>query len=310
MVASLKQSGLAYKDQGALIIDVAQPEDGHEIPPLILEKSDGGATYATTDLATILDRVETIDPDIIFYVVDQRQHTHFEQVFRAAGRAKLNGRSALEHIGFGTMNGPDGKPFKTRAGGVMKLHDLITMVREKALERLDQAGLATGFSQEERALIASQIGIGALKFADLSTHRLSDYIFDVDRFMRFEGKTGPYLQYAAVRIKSILSKAVEEEADVPDAALSITSEVERNLGLALSSFAEAMEAALERRAPNLICDHVYSLAQAFSRFYAEHHILSEKDVALRGARLGLCRATLIQVVTALGLLGIDVPERM
>ncbi len=310
MIASLKKAGLARKDQGALIIDVAEPDDSHEIPPLILEKSDGGATYATTDLATILDRVETGAPDAIFYVVDQRQHMHFEQVFRAAKKGGLSGRAALEHIGFGTMNGADGKPFKTRAGGVMKLHDLIAMVREKASERLSQAGLATDFSQEERALIANQVGIGALKFADLNTHRLSDYIFDLDRFMRFEGKTGPYLQYAAVRIKSILRKAVEEDADIPDAALSITSDVERALGLALSAFPEAMEAALERRAPNLICDHVYALAQAYSRFYAEHHILSEKDEALRGSRLGLCRAALTQLVAALGLLGIDVPKRM
>jgi len=310
MIAALKTEGLAYEDQGALIVDVARAEDTHEIPPLILQKSDGGATYATTDLATILDRVQTYDPDAILYVVDERQHTHFEQVFRVAMQAGLNGGAALEHIGFGTMNGPDGKPFKTRAGGVMKLHDLITLMREKALERLEQAGLATDRTPDERTFIAAQIGIGALKFADLSTPRLSDYIFDIDRFMRFEGKTGPYLQYAAVRIKSILRKAAEDDVDVPEAALTITSDVERALGLALSAFPDAIKGALDRRAPHIVCEHVYGLAQAFSRFYAAHHILSEKNTAVRGARLALCRAVLNQMVAALGLLGIDVPERM
>ncbi len=310
LIDDLKAKGLAEEDQGAVIVRVAEEEDQTEIPPLILVKSDGGATYATTDLATIVDRVETCHPDAILYVVDQRQHTHFEQVFRAARKAGLNKGAALEHIGFGTMNGPDGKPFKTRAGGVMKLHDLIVMMRDKAAERLAEAGLATEYDAEERALIAKQVGIGALKFADLSTHRSSDYVFDLDRFMRFEGRTGPYLQYAAVRIQSILRKAAERGLDVDGAAITVTSEVERDLALSLAAFPDAIDAACRRRAPNVICEHVYDVAQAFSRFYATHHVLSETEEAVRGARLALCRASLNQIRQALEILGIDVPARM
>jgi arginyl-tRNA synthetase len=308
MIAKLKKDGIAIMDEGALIVRVEEPTDQKEMPPLILLKSDGAVLYGTTDLATIIDRVREADPDLILYVVDQRQHGHFEQVFRAARKGRLNGHAELEHIGFGTMNGPDGKPFKTRAGGVMKLFDLIQMMTDEATKKLAEAGLAAEYPEEERRAVVKAVGIGALKFADLSNHRLSNYIFDVDRFTRFEGKTGPYLQYATVRIKSILRKARDEKfkTDAP----VVRSEEERNLALQLLALPEVMAIAEAKRAPNILCDYVFTLAQCFSRFYAEHHIMSEADSGLRAARLGLCSATLATFEWVLDVLGIQVPERM
>jgi arginyl-tRNA synthetase len=308
MIEKLKDAGLAVMDQGALIVHVAESADAAEMPPLILMKSDGAVNYATTDVATILERVRDHDPDLILYVVDQRQHLHFEQVFRAANKAGLAGRAALEHIGYGTVNGKDGKPFKTRAGGVMKLYDLIAMATEEAMKRLTEAGLAADYPEEERARVAKAVGLAAVKFADLSNNRVSSYVFDLERFTRFEGKTGPYLQYAAVRIKSILRKAQAEGHG--SAAPVIRSEEERRLALQLLTMTEALLSAEAKRAPNLICDFLFSLAQNFSRFYTEHHILSETDEQLRAARLGLCGLTLAQIERALNLLGIEVPERM
>lgn len=308
MIEDLKSRGIAEESEGALVVPVVQPDDKKEMPPLILLKSDGAALYGTTDLATIIDRVNHYNPDLMLYVVDQRQHGHFEQVFRAARKAKLSGKAELEHAGFGTMNGADGKPFKTRAGGVMKLFDLIAMTTDEAKKRLSEAGLAAEYPPEEQEEIARKVGIAALKFADLSNFRLTDYIFDLDRFTKFEGKTGPYLQYAAVRIRSILRKA-EEEGHV-SATPVVRSPEERALVLQLLALPDAMEAAEEKRAPNFICEYAFSLAQAFSRFYAEHHILSEQDVALRAARLGLCNLTLSVLTKALDTLGIEVPQRM
>jgi arginyl-tRNA synthetase len=273
-----------------------------------LVKSDGAVLYGTTDLATIVDRVKSQNPDLVLYIVDQRQHLHFEQVYRAAEKAGLNGKAKLEHDGFGTMNGPDGKPFKTRAGGVMKLFDLIAMVTEEADKRLAEAGLANDYSAEERAATAKMVGVATLKFADLSNYRLTDYIFDIARFSKFEGKTGPYLQYAAVRIQSILRRAKEQ--GFATAAPVIRSGEERKLALQLLALPDVMAAAEARRAPNLICDYVFNLAQEFSRFYSEHHILSETDVNLRAARLGLCALTLETLRKGLDLLGIEIPPRM
>ena len=308
MIEDLKARGFAEESEGALVIQVAEPDDKKEMPPLILLKSDGAALYGTTDLATIVDRVKACDPDFVLYVVDQRQHGHFEQVFRAAKKTGLNGKADLEHAGFGTMNGPDGKPFKTRAGGVMKLYDLIAMTTDEAKKRIAEAGLGAGYPAEEQEDIAQKVGIAALKFADLSNWRLTDYIFDLDRFTKFEGKTGPYLQYAAVRIRSILRKA--EEQGFALGTPVVRSAEERALVLKILGLPDAMEAAEEKRAPNFICEYVFELAQAFSRFYAEHHILSETDEGLRAARLGLCALTLAVLTKALDLLGIDVPNRM
>ncbi len=308
MLEKLKDAGLAVMDQGALVVHVAENSDTAEMPPLILMKSDGAVNYATTDAATIVERVRERDPDLILYVVDQRQHLHFEQVFRGARKGGLAGRAGLEHIGYGTVNGKDGKPFKTRAGGVMKLYDLIAMATDEAMKRLAEQGLAADYAEEERARVAKAVGLSAIKFADLSNNRVSSYVFDLERFTRFEGKTGPYLQYAAVRIKSILRRA-RDEGHARGAPV-IASDEERRLALQLLSMPEALLAAEYKRAPNLICDFVFTLAQNFSRFYTEHHILSETDESLRAARLGLCGATLAQIERCLYLLGIEVPERM
>ncbi|MSP95381.1 MAG: arginine--tRNA ligase [Alphaproteobacteria bacterium] len=308
MIERLKEQGFAHMDEGALIVPVAEESDTKEVPPLILLKSDGAVLYGTTDLATIIDRIQSHDPNLILYVVDQRQHNHFEQVFRAAKKTGLSGKAELEHIGYGTVNGPDGKPFKTRAGGVMKLYDLIAMATAEADKRLAEAGLAADYPPEERARIAKAVGVAAIKFADLVNNRVSNYIFDLERFTRFEGKTGPYLQYAAVRIKSILKKA-QAEGHAAGAPF-IRSEEERQLALQLLAMPEALTLAENRRAPNLICDYVFTLAQGFSRFYTEHHILSESDAALRAARLGLSALTLAQIERMLALLGIEVPDRM
>jgi arginyl-tRNA synthetase len=308
MIDDLKARGIAEESEGALVIQISEPDDKKEMPPLILLKSDGAALYGTTDLATIVDRVKSFDPDFILYVVDQRQHGHFEQVFRGARKSGLAGKAELEHAGFGTMNGPDGKPFKTRAGGVMKLFDLIAMTTDAAKARIAEAGLGADYPVEEQEDIAQKVGIAALKFADLSNWRLTDYIFDLDRFTKFEGKTGPYLQYAAVRIRSILRKA--EEQGFVTAPPVVRSAVERALVLKILALPEAMESAEEKRAPNFLCEYVFELAQEFSRFYAEHHILSESDVDLRAARLGLCALTLAVLTKALDLLGIEVPTRM
>ena len=308
MIADLKARHITEESEGALVIPVARPDDKKEMPPLILVKSDGAVLYGTTDLATIVDRVKSQNPDLVLYIVDQRQHLHFEQVYRAAEKAGLNGKAKLEHDGFGTMNGPDGKPFKTRAGGVMKLFDLIAMVTEEADKRLAEAGLANDYSAEERAATAKMVGVATLKFADLSNYRLTDYIFDIARFSKFEGKTGPYLQYAAVRIQSILRRAKEQ--GFATAAPVIRSGEERKLALQLLALSDVMAAAEARRAPNLICDYVFNLAQEFSRFYSEHHILSETDVNLRAARLGLCALTLETLRKGLDLLGIEIPPRM
>ncbi|TNE59557.1 MAG: arginine--tRNA ligase [Alphaproteobacteria bacterium] len=310
MVARMKADHVAEESDGAWVIRVKRNDDKSEMPPLILLKSDGSYTYGTTDLATIVDRVGSYDPDVILYLTDQRQGIHFEQVFRSAHKANIAGKASFEHIGFGTINGTDGKPFKTREGGVMKLHDLIAMAHEKALERLKEAGIGTDFSEAELSKVASQVAIAAIKFADLSNFRRSDYIFDLDRFMTFEGKTGPYLQYAAVRIKSILRRAGEAGEAAAAAPILIRSEAERNLVLELEGLTAAVQAAFERRAPNALADYVYGLAQSYSRFYTEHHILSEEDAALKASRLRLCLVTLGVITLGLGLLGIEVPDRM
>jgi arginyl-tRNA synthetase len=308
MVEDFKTRHIAVESEGALVIPVERNTDKKEMPPLILVKQDGAVLYGTTDLATIIDRVREQNPDLVLYVVDQRQHLHFEQVFRAAEKAGIAGKATLEHAGFGTMNGTDGKPFKTRAGGVMKLYDLIAMVTTEAEKRLAEQGLGADYAAEERADIAKKVGIATLKFADLSNYRLTDYIFDIERFSKFEGKTGPYLQYAAVRIQSILRRAAEQGFAV--GAPAIHSAEERALFLQLLALPDAMTAAEKGRAPNILCDYVFTLAQNYSRFYAEHHILSESDAALRAARLGLCKLTLDVLIKVLGLLGIEVPERM
>lgn len=309
MVQKLRAQGVAVDDKGAVVVHVARADDKKEYPPLILYKSDGGVMYGTTDLATIIDRRDSVRPDRILYVVDGRQRDHFEQVFRASDLAGIFPKDRLEHLWFGTMNGKDGKPFKTRAGGVLKLRDLIDMVEERAAERLKENGLADGYGDEDASEVAHRIGLAALKFADLSNPRTSDYIFDLDRFIAFEGKTGPYLHYASVRVRSVLKKA---EAAGAGAAgpMKISSREERDLALTLLQFGEASRDACERRLPHFLCEHAFNLAQAFSKFYAACRIADEADGALRASRMSLASATGRQLDLILDILGMPAPEKM
>ncbi len=308
MIENFKARGVTEISDGALVIHVAREDDKKKQPPLILLSSEGSALYGTTDLATILDRNNKIAPDHTLYVVDQRQGQHFEQVFRAADKAGLMAENALEHIGFGTVNGADGKPFKTRAGGVMRLSDLLAMANTAARARMVEAGIGEGMGEEVLVDIARKIGLAAIKFADLRNQRLTNYVFDMDRFTAFEGKTGPYLLYAAVRIKSILRKAHDQGLQSDTIKPEMTEE--KMLVLALDSFDAALHGAWAKRAPHILCEHVYELAQAFSRFYAACPILPEKDEAKRSSRLALAKLTLHQLEIGLDLLGLEAPERM
>lgn len=309
MIDSLIKAGIAHDSDGALIIDVATDSDKKEMPPVILRASSGAVLYHTTDLATLIDRKAEYDPDLILYVVDQRQALHFQQVFRAAVKAGWYRAEAMEHIGFGTMNGKDGKPFKTREGGVLRLDDLIAMAEEAAIERLTDVGIGKDFSDDEMADIAHKIAVAALKFADLQNQPLTNYVFDLERFTSFEGKTGPYLLYAAVRIKSILRKA----AAAGFAAGDITPEhaTEKALVLTLDSFGRAVDGAAHKRSAHILCEHIFSLAQSFSRFYTECPILQDSTPAqVKASRLALAQTTLRQLETGLDILAIAVPDRM
>ena len=308
MVEDLKAKGLAVKDQGALIVRVARDDDKRALPPLLVVSSEGSAMYGTTDLATVLDRRRGFDPHLMLYVVDQRQADHFQQVFRAAALAGYAPEGSLEHIGFGTMNGPDGRPFKTREGGVLKLHDLIETATAKARERLREAGLGADVDRGEFEDIARKVAVAALKFADLQNFRGTSYVFDLDRFTSFEGKTGPYLLYQAVRVKSLLRKAADEGA--PPGEIMVGEPQERELALVLDAFDAALAEAYDRRAPHAVAEHAYRLAQAFSRFYGACPVLAAPDAGVRASRLALAAVTLRQQSLALDLLGISTPERM
>jgi len=306
MIKDAKAKNMARESDGALIVDVAREGDKKEIPPLLLLKSDGAVLYGTTDLATIIDRVKTHAPEKIIYIVDQRQHLHFEQVFRAADMLDVMPEDKLVFAGFGTMNGTDGKPFKTRAGGVMRLEDLIQMATDKAAARLDEAELAQDMDAAERTEIAQKVGLAALKFADLQNNRISDYVFDLDRMTAFEGKTGPYLLYQAVRIQSLLNKAGDFDASGD----LIIGDGERGLALKLCELDHAFQGTLVNNAPHILCEHLYALAQEFSSFYGNCKVLPEKDEDVRRTRLVLCQQTHKQLSLMLSLLGISIPERM
>ena len=322
MIAALKADGFASEDDGAWIIDIArdgenveavgkdgQPRLKNPMPPFMLVNSRGATGYHATDLATIKDRVETLSPDRILYVVDQRQALHFEQVFRAADKVGYLAQDRLEHLGFGTVNGTDGKPFKTREGGTLRLSDLNAMALEEATKRIGEAGLSGDITADEKAEIGKLVARSALRFADLQNQRTTNYVFDLERFTSFEGKTGPYLLYAAVRMKAILRRAADE--GLVAGAISIEAPEERKLVLTLDGFALALRLAREKRMPHYVCEHVYSLAQAFSAFYAACPILKD-DVAAetRASRLALCQTVLHQLEAGLGILGITAPERM
>ncbi len=309
MLARLEKEGYSEISDGAVVVQVAEETDKKEMPPLILQKSDGAVMYGTTDLATIELREQEHSPDRILYVVDARQSLHFEQVFRAARKChSINADCHLEHVGFGTVNGTDGKPLKTRDGGVVRLRALITDAIQEARKVIEEAGLADRFDAAELDDITEKVGIAAIKYADLSNQRMSNYAFDLERFTKFEGRTGPYQMYAAVRIKSMLRKAAEQ--NISDGKLLATEEAERNLMLALAALPEAVQAALSKNTPNVLCDHVYALTQEFNGFYHDCPVLGEDNPEIRASRLRLCAITLRQIELVLNILGIEVPERM
>nr|WP_321984763.1 arginine--tRNA ligase [uncultured Lichenicoccus sp.] len=303
MIADLRARGIAIESEGALIVEVATPGDAKPMPPLLLAKSDGAALYATTDLATLLSRRREYDPARIIYVVDQRQALHFEQVFRAARRAGYVGGIELIHAGYGTVNGPDGKPYKTREGTVAQLADLLADAVGRAAERLPET--PPGLDREQ---LARLVGIAAVKFADLSSFRTSGYIFDAERMVSFEGRTGPYVQYACVRIGSILAKAKAQGAG--PGPIAVAAPAERALVLESARLPDVVASASRNLAPNEIADFVFALAQAFSRFYSECPVLAADEDAERGSRLALCALTRAVLEKGLWLLGIAVPERM
>jgi arginyl-tRNA synthetase len=310
LVRRLVAEGVAEESRGAIIVRIDAPDDKREIPPLILETSVGGFLYSTTDLATLEMRARELEADLILYVVDARQADHFEQVFRAARKAGLIPTEIeVEHIRFGTMNGKDGKPFRTRAGGVVSLRDLIDLVQAAARSRLDEAEIAKDYPPAERDAIARQVGLAALKFGDLINNRQSDYTFDLERFSALEGKTGPYLQYGAVRIRSIQRRAMARGLE-GGRLLPPGVETERQLVLLLLRLPDAVARAAGLRAPNHIAEYAYQLAAAWNRFYDNCHILDEPDPARQASWLSLAAWTLRSLAQLLDLLGIEVPERM
>lgn len=310
LVADLMARGIAVESRGAVVVPVAEEGDRAEIPPMLLAKSDGAALYTTTDLATLQARVVDLAAEVVLYVVDARQALHFEQLFRAARKAGIAPPGvALEHIPFGTVNGPGGTPLRTRDGGLPLLRELIVDATTAATTKAAAAGIGADLGDAQRARVAHQVAVAALKFGDLVNHRASNYVFDLDRFTSFEGKTGPYLQYAAVRIASILRKAAEAGVH-PGPATPVTADSERALILRLATIPEVVVRAWDLRAPNHIAEAAHELAGAFNRFYESCHILGESDSRRQASWLTLVATTLAALTLLLDLLGIDVPERM
>ena len=286
MVSYMKENGYAHESEGALVVDVKEETDTKEIPPCMILKSDGASLYNTTDLATILERMNTLHPDEIIYLTDKRQELYFEQVFRCARKTKLvTPETELLWLGFGTVNGKDGKPFKTRDGGVMRLETLIKETVDEMYRKITENREVSG---EEAEKTARTIAISALKYGDLSNQIAKDYIFDIDRFTSFEGDTGPYILYTIVRIKSILAKYREQGGSMEELALAdAQSASEKELMKQLAGFNAAVESACEEKAPYKICAYIYDLANAFNSFYHETRILAEEDAQRRNALIAL-----------------------
>ena len=309
MVEDMKKRGFAYEDQGALVVDVKEESDTKEIPPCMLLKSDGASLYTTTDLATIVERMKLFQPDEILYVVDKRQELHFIQVFRCARKTGLvNPETKLSFLGFGTMNGKDGNPFKTREGGVMRLENLIADIDEEMYRKIVENRSVKDKDAKDTAKI---VGLSAIKYGDLSNQATKDYIFDVDRFTSFEGNTGPYILYTIVRIKSILNRYVQEGGDLSTGKiLPAVNASEKNLMLQLSGFAAMVENAFEEKAPHKICAYIYEVSNAFNSFYHETKILSEENQAQKESFLQLLQLTRRVLETSIDLLGFSAPDRM
>lgn len=309
MVEEMKEKGYAYMDQGALIVDVAEESDTKEVPPCIILKSDGAALYTTTDLATIIERRKLFDPDEIIYVVDKRQEMHFIQVFRCARKTGLvKEETGLKFLGFGTMNGKDGKPFKTREGGVMRLEHLIADINEEMFRKITENHEVDEAEARETAKL---VGLSAIKYGDLSNQASKDYVFDLDKFTSFEGNTGPYILYTIVRIKSILNKYRASGSAVEKGhILAPAGESEKALMLALTGFNSMIRQAFEESAPHKICSFIYDLANDFNHFYHETKILSEEDAERRRSYIELLDLTREVLETSIDLLGFSAPERM
>lgn len=309
MVEEMREKGYAYMDQGALVVDVKEETDTKEVPPCMILKSDGASLYTTTDLATIVEREKLFHPDEILYVVDKRQEMHFVQVFRCAKKTGLLPQETkLSFLGFGTMNGKDGKPFKTREGGVMRLEHLIEDINEEMFHKIVENRSVKDKDARQTAQI---VGLSAIKYGDLSNQATKDYIFDIDRFTSFEGNTGPYILYTIVRIKSILNRYEQENKDTENGEiLEAANESEKALMLALTGFPAVVEGAFEEKAPHKVCSYIYELANAFNRFYHETKILSEEDERQKASWIQVLLLTRKVLETSIDLLGFSAPERM
>lgn len=309
MVEMLKEKGFAHLDQGALVVDVKEETDTKEIPPCMILKSDGAALYDTTDLATLVEREKLYQPDEVIYVVDKRQELHFVQVFRCAKKTGIVPENTeLKFIGFGTMNGKDGKPFKTRAGGVMRLSDLISGINEEMYQKITENRTV---APEESRKTAQVVGLAALKYGDLSNQASKDYIFDLDKFASFEGNTGPYILYTIVRIKSILNKYMENGGKPEECTVQLPhSDSERALMLESAKFTAVMDQVYEELAPHKLCGYIYDLANSFNRFYHENRILGEEDEEKKRGYIALLDLVRSILETSIDLLGFEAPERM
>ncbi|QUO32552.1 arginine--tRNA ligase [Faecalicatena sp. Marseille-Q4148] len=309
MVEKMKADGFAHYDEGALVVDVKEETDTKEIPPCMILKSDGAALYDTTDLATLVEREKLVAPDEVIYVVDKRQELHFVQVFRCAKKTGIvRDEVELKFLGFGTMNGKDGKPFKTREGGVMRLENLINEINEEMYKKIVENRTV---SEDEGRKTAQIVGLSALKYGDLSNQASKDYVFDIDRFTSFEGNTGPYILYTIVRIKSIMNKYAESGNSLEGCELlAPANPSEKALMLEVSKFNEVIENAYKDTAPHKICAYIYDLANAFNRFYHETKILSEEETTRRESYIALLKLTRKVLETCIDLLGFEAPERM
>lgn len=309
MVEMLKEKGFAYLDEGALVVDVREEGDKKEVPPCMILKSDGAALYDTTDLATLVEREEMYRPDEVIYVVDKRQELHFVQVFRCAKKTGIvRPETKLTFLGFGTMNGKDGKPFKTREGGVMRLENLIREIDDEMYKKIMDNRIV---GEEEAQKTAQIVGLAAIKYGDLSNQASKDYVFDVDRFTSFEGNTGPYILYTIVRIKSILAKYKEEGGQAEGLRLrAAENEFEKALMLEIAKFNEMIDIVYEEIAPHKICAYIYDVANTFNKFYHETKILSETDEEKRAGYIALLALTKKVLTTCIELLGFEAPERM
>ena len=310
LIQDLIDKKLAYESQGALVVDISKEDDTKELPPCIVRKSDGAALYATSDLATIIQREQDYKPNHYIYVADKRQELHFTQVFRVSKKANIvDENTKMEFLGFGTMNGKDGKPFKTRDGGVMRLESLIAQINKAVYDKIMENRTV---SEEEANNTAKIVGLAALKYGDLSNQASKDYIFDIDRFASFEGNTGPYILYTIVRIKSILEKYKAESgnADVNLPVINKDNGSQMQLMLEVAKFNEIIENAAEELAPHKICSYVYDLSNAFNRFYHETKILAEEDQTKKAGYIALINLTINVLEQCIDLLGFSAPDRM